>query len=272
MIIFPNAKINIGLDILRKRNDGFHDIETVFYPIPLKDALEIVEDPESDKILFEQTGLIIDSDKGDNLCEKAVSLLRKEHDISGLKIHLHKVIPMGAGLGGGSADASFTLKLTNELFDLKLDNNKLRNVASELGSDCPFFIENKPMIAEGRGEILEKIELSLKGYFLVLVHPAIHVSTPKAYGMITPSIPEQSLKERICQPIETWKDILKNDFEAPIFMEHPELKKIKNKLYDARAIYSAMTGSGSALYGIFSEKVDLTDLFGDYFLYQEWLD
>ena len=270
MIVFPNAKINLGLDILRKRDDGFHDIETVFYPIPLKDALEIVETGNGD-FLFEQSGLKVDSEKGENLCEKALRILRVNYKIPGAKIHLHKAIPMGAGLGGGSANASFSLKVVNELFNLNLSNQLLRNLASQLGSDCPFFIENTPVIAKGRGEILTKINLSLKGYFLVLVHPAIHISTPKAYSMIKPAIPAQPLQNRMRLPIEKWKDAIKNDFEEPIFKEYPMLKRIKEKLYVSGAIYAAMTGSGSALYGVFDREVDLRSNFDQHFVFQEWL-
>ncbi len=271
MLFFPNAKINIGLDILRKREDGFHDLETVFYPVPLKDALEVVRN-ESNDISFKQTGLTVDSEKGDNLCEKALALLKKEHELPGLKMHLHKTIPMGAGLGGGSSDASFSLIAANKLFNLGLDKEQLKSYAALLGSDCPFFIENTPMLAEGRGEILKNINLSLKGYFLVLVHPSVHISTPKAYGMITPLIPEISLSERIKQPIENWKDVLKNDFEEPIFKEFKELKKIKETLYENGAVYAAMTGSGSALYGIFKEEIDLSNEFVEYFVFQDWLE
>lgn len=271
MIVFPNAKINIGLDILRKRKDGFHDIESVFYPIQLKDVLEIVESENSNNS-FEQTGVKVNSKKGDNLCEKALKSLKEKYDFPATKMHLHKVIPMGAGLGGGSSNASFVLKAANELYNLSLDNEQLETIAAQLGSDCPFFIENTPMIAKGRGEILSKLNLSLKEYFLVLVHPAIHISTPKAYSMISPSTPEQTLLDRISQPIEKWKDIIKNDFEAPLFKEFPQLKLIKEKLYESGAIYAAMTGSGSALYGIFRDKVDLANEFKDYFVFQEWLE
>lgn len=271
MLVFPNAKINIGLDILKKRDDGFHDIETVFYPIPLKDALEVVIE-KSNTSYFEQTGLDVDSIKGDNLCEKALDLLGTRHQFSSLKMHLHKVIPMGAGLGGGSSDASFTLKAVNELCELKITNEQLKKFASQLGSDCAFFIENIPMLAKGRGELLKEIDLSLKGYYLVLVHPSIHISTPQAYGMIEPEIPEQSLYEKICQPIEDWRRYIKNDFEKPVFKQHPALAEIKDELYRCGAIYATMTGSGSALYGIFSEKVDLKPNFKEYYVFQDWLE
>lgn len=271
MLVFPNAKINIGLDILKKRDDGFHEIETVFYPIPLKDALEIVEG-ENNTISFEQTGLTVDSNEGNNLCEKALNLLSSKHKIPAIKMHLHKVIPMGAGLGGGSSDASFTLKTINELFSLNLSNEQLKNTAAQLGSDCPFFIENKPMMAKGRGELLQKIDLSLKGYFLVLIHPSVHISTPQAYGMIKPAIPELSLYEKINHPIEKWKDYIKNDFEKPIFKQYPELKTIKEQLYESGASYASMTGSGSALFGIFRENVDLKSVFKEHFVYQNWLE
>lgn len=271
MVVFPNAKINIGLNILRKRDDGFHDIETVFYPVPLKDALEIVENESSGGDVFEQTGVKVDSPAGNNLCEKAVKLIRENYEIPKVKMHLHKAIPFGAGLGGGSSDASFTLNLINELFKIGLNKEQLKNLASQIGSDCAFFIENTPMIAEGRGEVLKKIDFSLQGYFLVLVHPAIHVSTPQAYSMIKPTVPEFPLQKLIKQPLENWKYSIRNDFEEPIFKLHPKLNEIKTSLYNEGAVFAAMTGSGSALYGIFNKEVDLASNFKDCFVYQDWL-
>jgi len=269
MIVFPNAKINIGLNIIEKRSDGFHNIETVFYPIGLSDILEI---NISNKIAFENTGLTIENKiLENNLCYKAYKALNNSFKLNPVEIHLHKIIPFGAGLGGGSSDASFTLNVLNSLMKLNLDNEVLINYAEKIGSDCPFFLLNKPSFATEKGNKLETIELSLKGYFLVLVHPGIHVNTAKAYSKIKPQKPTQSLSEIISHPIESWKDKIKNDFEESVFGEYPEIRNIKNKLYDSGAIYASMSGSGSAIYGIFEKKIDLQNLFKSYFVYSELL-
>lgn len=271
MIVFPNCKINLGLNILRKRRDGFHDLETVFYPIPLNDALEIIE---SDAALlapeFQITGLGIAGDTSSNLCVQAYKLLKKEIPrISPITMHLHKAIPAGAGLGGGSADAAFTLKLLNKRFALNLTNLHLMQYAMQLGSDCPFFILNKPCFASGRGEILEEVDVSLNGYCFIIINPGIHIETGLAFLQINPSVPEQSIKEIIKGPVETWKNTLKNDFEFTAFKKYPELKIIKEKLYEAGAVYASMTGSGSTLYGIFEDKESITiDLPPTYFIKQ----
>ncbi len=269
MIIFPNAKINIGLNITEKRSDGFHNIETVFYPIGLSDILEI---NISDKIKFENTGLTVENKKlENNICYKAYEALNNDFSINPVGIHLHKIIPFGAGLGGGSADASFTLKVLNSLMELNLDNGALISYAETIGSDCPFFILNKPAFATEKGNNLTAIELNLKGYFLVLVHPGIHVNTAKAYSKVKPSKPSKSLSELISQPLENWKNIIINDFEDIIFSEYPEIENIKSKLYKSGAIYASMSGSGSAVYGIFKNKVDLKNQLNNYFVYSELL-
>jgi 4-diphosphocytidyl-2-C-methyl-D-erythritol kinase len=252
MIVFPNCKINLGLHILGKREDGFHNLETVFYPVSFKDALELIPSTNTD-IEFTTTGLAVDGNTADNLCVKAYHLLKKDFpEIPAVKIHLHKAIPLGAGLGGGSADAAFMLKLLNEKFKLNLLTDKLINYAMQLGSDCPFFIINKPCFATGRGEVLEEIAIDLSEYKIVLINPGIHINTGWAFSNITtPALPVKSIKEIIQQPINTWKDDLKNDFEEAVFIAHPAIKEIKEALYAQGAIYVAMSGSGSTIFGIF---------------------
>jgi 4-diphosphocytidyl-2-C-methyl-D-erythritol kinase len=259
MIVFPNCKINLGLHILRKRADGFHDLETVFYAITLYDALEIVQNssPATD-IEFTTSGLIIDSTIEQNICFKAYRSLKKDFPgLPAIKMHLHKVIPLGAGLGGGSSNGAFTLTLLNKKFNLGLTEDQLINCALQLGSDCPFFIKNEPCYATGRGEKLEEIELNLSNYKIVLINPGIHINTGKAFSKITPSGKRTSLKEIIQKPVEQWKEFLKNDFEETVFAEHPEIKTIKEKLYQQGAVYASMSGSGSSVYGLFEKNADL---------------
>ena len=252
MITFPNAKINLGLHITKKRNDGFHDIETCMYPIPVYDALEMIIDKKSTS--FESTGIPIPGKPSDNLILKAFNLLKKDFPaLPNLAIHLHKHIPMGAGLGGGSADAAYALKLMNNLFDLILDDFFLEEYAAKLGSDCAFFIENTPKIATGRGEILAPINLDLKGMHLVLVNPGIHIGTKEAYAGVKPSTPPVKLEE-VLNDKSRWKEELVNDFESSIFPNHPELAAIKQSMYEGGAFYAAMSGSGSSVFGLFEEK------------------
>ena len=270
MIVFPNAKINIGLNIINKRPDGFHNIETIFYPIGLSDILEINKSEE--KIKYENTGLVVENKSLEsNLCFKAYQKLYNDFSLESVNIHLHKIIPFGAGLGGGSADASFTLKAINSIMKLNLNDNTLIKYAERIGSDCPFFIINKPSFASEKGNILKTIDLSLKGYFLVIVHPGIHVNTTKAYSNISPKKPEISLSELIKQPIENWKKTIKNDFEESVVKDYPEIRDIKNNLYDLGAVYASMSGSGSALFGIFNTITDLKNQFDKYFIWTEVL-
>jgi 4-diphosphocytidyl-2-C-methyl-D-erythritol kinase len=261
VIVFPNCKINLGLRIISKRDDGYHDLETIFYPLPFYDALEIIRSKEDGpSVLFSASGTVIEGNKENNLCVKAYDLIKKIHpSLPTATIHLHKAIPSGAGLGGGSADAAFTLQLLNTKFDLALSTDQLISYALQLGSDCPFFIVNKPCFATGRGEILQEIILDLPDYKFVVVNPGIHISTAQAFDGITPAPPARSVKEIIQQPVETWKAELINDFEKNIFIQHPEIATIKNKLYDNGAIYASMSGSGSTVYGIFKKNavVDL---------------
>ena len=249
MIVYPNAKINLGLNILRKREDGYHDISSVFYPV--KKYVDILEIVKSERFEFTKSGIEIPN--GENLCEKAWQLLHSDFDIENVKIHLHKQIAIGAGLGGGSADASFTLKILNKLFDLKLTNKELEKYALQLGADCPFFIDNIPKYVQGIGEKMNTIDLDLSYYEIRLVNPKIHISTKEAYSGVVPQIPELSVEEIIKLPIKEWKNKLKNDFEDSAFEKHSQLVKRKEELYDDGAIYSSMSGSGSVLFGIFNK-------------------
>jgi len=254
MVFFPPCKINLGLNILSKRTDGYHNLETVFYPVPWTDVLEIIP---SSKLSFHSTGNVIPGKEEDNLCLRAYQLLKDEFSIGSVQIHLHKIIPMGAGLGGGSSDAACTLRIINEIFGLKLGVEQLNQYASQLGSDCSFFIHNEPMLGRGRGELLEKVNLNLKGKFLVVVNPGIHISTSEAFSEVTLHSPTHSLKEIIQLPIEKWKHSLKNDFEESIFKNQPAIEKLKDHMYSMGAIYAGMSGSGSSVFGIFENEVKL---------------
>ncbi len=249
MISFPNAKINIGLNITEKRADGFHNIESIFYPVfDLYDVLEVIK---SDKLEFNSTGIAIPGDAKSNLCLKAYYLLEKDFGITPVSIHLHKVIPIGAGLGGGSSDAAFMLKTLSQLFDLQLSNEKLINYAQQLGSDCAFFIENKPVYAFNKGDEFEAIQLDLSAYELKIEYPEIHIGTAEAYSGVNPKKSTIDLKQRIKEPINNWKENISNDFEKSIFPNHSKIEALKNKMYQNGAVYSAMTGSGSAVFGFF---------------------
>jgi 4-diphosphocytidyl-2-C-methyl-D-erythritol kinase len=256
MVVFPNAKINLGLEILRKRNDGYHDIDSVFFPIPLCDVLELVPDPQLKKDAWHFTGLRIPGSTTDNLCAQALDLLRESYDIPALKIFLHKIIPMGAGLGGGSSDATFFIKAANELFQLNLSIEEMEKVALSLGSDCPFFVKNKSARATGRGELLEPIEMDLKGKYLVLIYPGIHVSTKEAYAKIEVDDTYTSPADVVKKPLMEWRENLRNRFEEYAFDRHTELAEIKNILYKSGALYTSMTGSGSAIFGIFGKEME----------------
>jgi 4-diphosphocytidyl-2-C-methyl-D-erythritol kinase len=255
MICFPNAKINIGLYITEKRQDGYHNIETLFHPTKLCDVLEIIEAADSTlPYQWSSSGIHIDGTAEENLCIKALNLLKKDYSIPPVKIHLHKVIPFGAGLGGGSADAAFTLTTLNQMFNLNINQEQLINYASKLGADCAFFIYNSPCTATGIGDILTPFNLDLKGYYLALVKPEIHISTPEAYSGITPKTQDTSIAEKLTNPIDQWKNSLINDFEISVFPNHPKIQEIKNQLYKSKAVYASMTGSGAAVFGLFKEK------------------
>jgi 4-diphosphocytidyl-2-C-methyl-D-erythritol kinase len=275
MITYPNAKINLGLNIVEKRPDGYHNLETIFYPINLQDALEVTElENEEGEYKLKVSGVPIEGDAENNLVVKAYRLLKKDFpDMSPINIHMFKHIPTGAGLGGGSADAAFMIKLLNEKFNLKLSIEKMEEYAAILGADCAFFIKNKPVFASGIGNIFENITLSLKGYYIVLVKPDIFVSTKDAFSHITPMHPNQSLKEIVRMPVETWRATMKNDFEESVFQKYPEIAAIKDKLYDMGAIYASMSGSGSSVFGIFREQVEhIEEVFNGCFCRQRALE
>lgn len=262
MITYPNAKINLGLNITEKRPDGYHNLETVFYPINLQDALEVkrLEDENKGEYCLKTSGTPIEGEPDNNLVVKAYRLLKQDFpEMPAIDIHMYKHIPTGAGLGGGSADAAFMIKLLNEKFTLGLDDEKMEAYASRLGADCAFFIRNKPVFASGIGNIFEPVELSLKGYYIVLVKPDIFVSTKDAFSHIRPKAPAQSLKEIIRMPVETWRATMKNDFEESVFQKYPEIAAIKDKMYDLGAIYASMSGSGSSVFGIFREQIEFVD-------------
>ena len=270
MITFPRAKINIGLRITGRRPDGFHNIDTLFFPVPLCDALEFVvaEDQNNGDTLI-VTGIDTGGETQDNLVLKAVRKLREKHSFPALKIHLHKSIPAGAGLGGGSSDAAFILKGINRCHGLKLDNHKLQEAALELGSDCPFFIECTPAYATGRGEILIPCEKTLlENHYMLLLNPGIGVSTREAYQNCRPHIAAASLNELISMPYEKWKDHIFNDFEEYAFSRHPQIKMLKEELYLAGAIFSLMSGSGSSVYGIFKKRPKLPESLREFVIWQ----
>lgn len=274
MITYPNAKINLGLNIIEKRPDGYHNLETVFYPINLQDALEVTSTEGKNDYTLMLSGTPIEGDPENNLVVRAYKLLKQDFpEIPGIDIHMYKHIPTGAGLGGGSADAAFMIRLLNEKFNLKLSIETMEEYAAKLGADCAFFIQNKPVFASGIGNIFKPIELSLKGYYIVLVKPDIFVSTKDAFAHITPQIPSKSLKEIIRMPIETWRAVMKNDFEVSVFKNFPEIAAIKDKLYDMGAIYASMSGSGSSVFGIFREQIEhIDEVFSDCFCRQRALE
>lgn len=254
MIVFPHCKINLGLHVVRKRADGYHDIETIFYPVFWKDILETNEGIKDD-FDMEISGLNINGDLNSNLIYKAWKVIKADYNLPPLQVHLHKIIPMGAGLGGGSSDAAFMLKLLNLMFNLGISHEKLREYAARLGSDCPFFIESKPSLATGRGEILSPVSIDLSNYQIVVVMPQhISVGTADAYSWVTPSEAATPLIELIKQPINEWKNSLINDFETPVIKHYPRIGEIKNQLYQAGAHYASMSGSGAAVFGIFDKN------------------
>ena len=252
MIGFPHAKINLGLSIVSKRADGFHELETVFYPVPLRDILEFIPAPVTS---FISSGFLVSDKPADNLVIRAYELLKKHFpQITPLEIHLHKSIPSGAGLGGGSSDAAFMLKYLNEYFRLQIAPEKLKSFALELGSDCPFFLQSSACFAGGRGEKLEPLPVDLSDFSILLIHPEIQISTAWAFAQIEPGRKSVAVKEVIFHPVSEWRDQLQNDFEIPVFQQFPELAEIKVRLYEAGAFYASLTGSGSGLYGIFKKS------------------
>lgn len=269
MLVFPKAKINVGLRIIRKRSDGFHDIETLFYPVNFCDALEIVVSSSQDNgDVLTLTGKKLNKTHEKNLVIKAVEKLRESFFIPFTRIHLHKIIPTGAGLGGGSSDASCTLRTLRRMFDLPLSNDELKSIAGDLGSDCPFFIDENPAFASGKGELLSPAGKILDDYYILLINPGIPVSTKEAYENCIPSIPEKSLAEQMKNPVELWKDKIINDFEKTVFEKYPLIRKVKENLYNSGALFSSLSGSGSCVYGIFSEKPEIKSSLRNLVIYE----
>jgi len=270
MIVFSNCKINLGLHIINKREDGFHNLETVFYPIPLNDTLELIENESHaiNYVNFQSFGLKIAGNLDNNLIVKGYRLLAKDFNLKAIDFYLMKNIPMGAGLGGGSSNAAFALKLLNTYLKLNLNNKQLEYYAAILGSDCAFFIENRPSYAIGRGEILEPIDIDLNGYFFILVKPNIHVSTADAFANVYKrGLGNVGLKELIKNPILKWKGLIENDFEKSVFKHHPSIGLVKDKLYNNGAIYASMSGSGASVFGLFKSEVYLKNKFENDFYY-----
>ncbi|MDR0973925.1 MAG: 4-(cytidine 5'-diphospho)-2-C-methyl-D-erythritol kinase [Prevotellaceae bacterium] len=256
MIVFPNAKLNLGLNILRKRADGYHDLSTVFYPILLSDALEAV-DMTSTQVSFHTHGLPVAGEPENNLVMKAYRLLSRDFSLAPLHIRLYKHIPMGSGLGGGSSDATFMLKLLNERNRLGLSENELENYATQLGADCAFFIRNRPMYAEGIGNIFSPVEVNLAGYGLLVVCPNVFVSTREAFAQVHPALPATDIREIIRRPVNEWRDALTNDFEQSVFPQYPALAALKQELYNQGAAYASMSGSGSSIYALFAPNAEI---------------
>ena len=256
MLVFPFAKINLGLQVLRKRPDGYHDIRSVLLPISLRDALEAVVDKSlpPGEVKFESTGLPVPGDAAANLCLKAVEMIREQRELPGLRMHLHKAIPTGAGLGGGSSDGAHALLLLNKLLDLRLAAEELHAIASRIGSDCPFFLKQQPQLAEGRGEQLSPIDVDLKGHWLMLVNPGIHVPTSEVYQGMTLTDAHTDLQEALKDPPSAWQCTVVNDMEQFVIAKHPAIGAIKTELLQQGAVYAAMSGSGSSVFGIFPEQ------------------
>ena len=269
MLVFPGCKINFGLNITQKLPNGYHTIESIFFPISLSDILEIAVASGVKNTQFTYSGLAIPGDQSNNIIKKAYDILCHKYDLPPISAHLHKIVPMGAGLGGGSADASAMLHMLNKLFDLSISKTDLINLAKTLGADCPFFIENKPAFVTGTGEQIETIDPGLSGKNLVLIYPNIHIDTSKAFKSITPKEPDETIVSIVQNyPIDRWKEHLRNDFETYVFKTHPEIAQIKEKLYAMGAIYVSLSGSGSSVYGIFEKHISgLPSEFHNYFTY-----
>lgn len=248
MVIFPNAKINLGLNIIEKRSDGYHNLETVFYPVQWRDVLEIIP---SQCTRLTMSGIPVDGNVENNLVMKALRLLQRDFQVGEFAVYLQKNIPFGAGLGGGSADGACMLSLVNKYCELNLSEEELAAYAVQLGADCPFFIYNRPVFASGIGDVMIPADVSLDNYKIVVVKPEVVVSTAEAYSMIIPRKPDVAIKSVLALPVEEWKSLLVNDFEVSVFVKYPELKRLKEQLYSQGAVYAAMSGSGSALFGIF---------------------
>jgi 4-diphosphocytidyl-2-C-methyl-D-erythritol kinase len=269
MIVFPIAKINLGLHITAKRSDGYHNIESIFYPVLLCDALElVVADKQEGVDYLACTGINTGSDPESNLVTKAARKLRERYFFPYLNIHLHKTIPIGAGLGGGSSDSACLLRAINRIFHLDIPKEELKEISLEIGSDCPFFIDGVPAMATGRGEKLTHVNPVLSGYYLTLLNPGVAISTKEAYQNCSPRKPDSPLEQLISRPVTKWKELIKNDFEDFAFSKHPVIAEIKESLYRAGALFSLMSGSGSSVYGIFREKPVLPDMLKSYVIFE----
>lgn len=267
MLVYPNAKINIGLSVVARRADGYHDLRTVFYPLPLCDILEItLPEVEGREYVWQQTGNAIDGAADDNICLRALRALRAVRQLPCVGLHLHKLIPTGAGLGGGSADGAFVIKHLNQMLRLGLTGDEMRHIAASIGADCPFFIDNRPAYAEGIGDQLSPIDIDLKGKQIILVKPNINVSTREAYQGITPHPAATDLREALRRPVDQWPGPVLNDFEPTVFRRYPAIEHIKDTLYNCGALYASMSGSGSAVYGIFDRQPDIR--FADCFVWR----
>ena len=252
MIAFPNAKINIGLAVTAKRPDGFHTIESVMVPVRMNDILEMIISPNQE-FSFSFSGIPLPGDYKNNLVYKAYQLIKKDFSLPEVHIHLHKIIPIGSGLGGGSSDAAFALKLLNQLFDLEIPASRLNDYAAKIGSDCAFFIQNQTAFATGKGEILEPLTLDLDSYSIVIIKPDIHISTALAYSWIRPAVPEIPPEQLVRLPVNEWKGKVINDFEPEIIKRYPIIETIRDHLYEIGAAYCSLTGSGAAVYGLFEK-------------------
>lgn len=252
MIAFANCKINLGLKIHSKRVDGYHNLETIFLPVAWYDIIEIIPSKKSNHFSF--SGIPINDTLSNNTCYKAYQLVKQRYDIPDIRFHLHKTIPFGAGLGGGSSDAAFTLKILNSLFNLELNSTELKQMAASIGADCPFFIDNIPSIARGIGELLQPININLNDYYIVIAKPDFAISTKEAYQNVKPNAHFTSLSEQVVLPIDNWKNSIHNDFEQALHDKYPKIEEIKQWFYENGAIYASLSGSGSAVYGIFEQK------------------
>lgn len=265
VLVFPNCKINLGLRITEKRSDGFHNLQSCFYPVGWSDVLEVIP---SDKLVFSSSGLPIPGQLVNNLCVRAYELLKVDFDLPPVQMHLHKIVPIGAGLGGGSADAAATLKVLNKRFSLKLSLPQLEEYARLLGSDCAFFIQNRPLYCVEKGDVFRDIDIDLSGYYILLVYPNLAISTAEAYAQVQTRRSELSLYEQLQAPIDTWHNTVHNDFEDSLFPAYPVLAQLKQQLYEAGAVYASLSGSGSTVYGIFNAPVAAPNQFQDYSVWQ----
>ncbi|GAA4446480.1 4-(cytidine 5'-diphospho)-2-C-methyl-D-erythritol kinase [Nibrella saemangeumensis] len=265
MLTFPNCKINIGLQITEKRPDGFHNLQSCFYPVGWQDVLEVIP---AEAFQFTSSGQPIPGDPARNLCTRAYDLLAADFALPPVQLHLHKIIPIGAGLGGGSADAAFTIRLLNERFGLALTPEQMEHYARQLGSDCAFFIQNKPMYCLEKGDVFEPVNVDLSGYYILLVYPNLAISTAEAYAGVRPRTPNTPLRDLLEAPVTQWRDSVHNDFEDSLFPAYPSLADLKQNLYELGAVYASMSGSGSTVYGIFSAPPDGQNHFPHYSVWQ----